>query len=63
MIEPTETEGKRTLDGFVEAMKEIAREVEENPEILHTAPHNTPVRRLDDVRAARTPDLRWRMRS
>jgi len=63
MIEPTETESKQTLDAFVEAMKEIAREVEENPEILHTAPHNTPVRRLDDVRAARNPDLRWQMRS
>ena len=39
--------------------KEIARDVNENPEILHTAPHNTPVRRLDEVRAARQPDLRW----
>jgi len=62
MIEPTETESKQTLDAFIEAMKEIARDVEENPEILHTAPHNTPVRRLDDVRAARNPDLRWQMR-
>jgi len=61
MIEPTETESKRTLDAFVEAMKEIAGDAEENPEVLHTAPHNTPVRRLDDVRAARNPDLRWRM--
>lgn len=63
MIEPTETESKRTLDAFIEAMKEIARDVEENPEILHTAPHNTPIGRLDDVRAARNPDLRWQMRS
>jgi glycine dehydrogenase subunit 2 len=63
MIEPTETESKQTLDSFIEAMKEIARDVEENPEILHTAPHNTPVKRLDDVRAARNPDLRWEMRS
>jgi glycine dehydrogenase subunit 2 len=63
MIEPTETESKRTLDAFVEAMKEITKDVDENPEILHTAPHNTPVRRLDDVRAARNPDLRWQMRS
>ncbi|GAI18408.1 unnamed protein product, partial [marine sediment metagenome] len=38
---------------------EIARDADENPEILHTAPHNTPVRRLDDVRAVRQPDLRW----
>jgi glycine dehydrogenase subunit 2 len=63
MIEPTETESKQTLDSFIEAMKEIARDVEENPEILHTAPHNTPVKRLDDVRAARNLDLRWEMRS
>jgi glycine dehydrogenase subunit 2 len=63
MIEPTETESKQTLDAFVEAMKEIARDAEENPEILHTAPHNTAVRRLDEVRAARNPDLRCKMRS
>ena len=63
MIEPTETESKQTLDAFVEAMKEIASDAEEKPEILHTAPHNTPVRRLDDVKAARNPDLRWQMRS
>jgi glycine dehydrogenase subunit 2 len=63
MIEPTETESKQTLDAFIEAMKEIARDAEENPEILHTAPHNTPVKRLDDARAARNPDLRWEMRS
>jgi len=59
MTEPTETEGKQTLDAYIDTMKEIAREVDENPEILHTAPHNTPVRRLDEVRAARNPDLRW----
>jgi len=62
MIEPTETESKQMLDAFVEAMKEIARDARENPDILHTAPHNTPIRRLDDVRAARNPDLRWQMR-
>jgi len=61
MTEPNETESKETLDAYIEAMKEIARDAEENPEILHTAPHNTPVRRLDDVRAARQLDLRWRM--
>ncbi len=59
MIEPTETESKDTLDTYINAMKEIDRDAEENPEILHTAPHNTPVRRLDEVRAARQPDLRW----
>jgi len=63
MTEPTETESKQTLDAYIEAMKEIARDADENPEILHTAPHSTPVRRLDDVRAARNPDLRWEMRS
>ncbi len=63
MIEPTETESKETLDAYIDAMKEIAREVDENPDILHTAPHNTPVRRLDEVTAARKPDLRWEMGS
>ena len=59
MIEPTETESKATLDEFIQAMIEIAREAEVNPDILHSAPHNTPVRRLDSARAARQPDLRW----
>jgi glycine dehydrogenase subunit 2 len=59
MIEPTETESKETLDAFIEVMKKIAKEAEENPEILHTAPHNTPIRRLDEATAARKPDLRW----
>ncbi len=63
MIEPTETESKQTIDVFIEAMKEIARDAENNPEVLHTAPHNTPVKRLDDARAARSPDLRWEMRT
>ncbi|GAH05306.1 unnamed protein product [marine sediment metagenome] len=63
MTEPTETESKETLDAYIDAMKEIAREADENPEILHTAPHNTPVRRLDEVKAARNPDLRWEMGS
>jgi len=61
MTEPNETESKETLDAYIDAMKEIAREANENPEILHTAPHNTPVRRLDEVTAARKPDLRWEM--
>ncbi len=54
MIEPTETESKETLDAFVEAMKRIAKEAEENPELLREAPVNTPVRRLDEVYAAKT---------
>jgi glycine dehydrogenase subunit 2 len=59
MIEPTETESRRDLDMFVEAMTEIAREARENPEILKSAPHVTYVRRLDEVAAAKTPRLRW----
>jgi glycine dehydrogenase subunit 2 len=59
MIEPTETESKRDLDGFIEAMKAIAREAKEDPEILRTAPHVTYVRRLDEVAAAKSPRLRW----
>lgn len=59
MIEPTESEGIQELDAFVEAMKAIAREAEEDPEMLHGAPYSTPVRRLDEVRAARQPVLRW----
>ena len=59
MIEPTETESKETLDHFVDVMKQIAREAEEHPQRLHDAPHHTPVRRLDEVRAARHPVLRY----
>ena len=61
MTEPTETESKETLDAYIDAMKEIAREADENPDILHSAPHNTLVRRLDEVAAARQPNLRWEM--
>jgi len=61
MIEPTETESKATLDAYIEAMIQIAKEVEENPDLLHNAPHSTPVRRLDEARAARQPDLHWVM--
>jgi glycine dehydrogenase subunit 2 len=57
MIEPTETESKETLDRFVDVMKRIAREAEENPELLRNAPHDTPVRRLDEVAANRHPVL------
>jgi glycine dehydrogenase subunit 2 len=59
MIEPTETESKRDLDRFIDAMKAIAREAVEDPEILHAAPHATYVRRLDETAAARTPVLKW----
>ncbi len=57
MIEPTETESKDTLDSFVDALTAIAEEARIDPELLHTAPHHTPVRRLDEVRAARSPVL------
>lgn len=60
MIEPNETESKATLDGFVETMKRIANEAKTNPDILHNAPENTPVGRVDGVLAARKPNLRWR---
>ncbi len=59
MIEPTETESKETIDEFIDVMIKIAKEAEENPEIFKTAPHNTPVRRLDEVKAARTPIVKW----
>jgi len=59
MIEPTETESRETLDAFVEAMVRIAREVEDEPDRVKQAPHFTPVRRLDEARAARNPVLRW----
>jgi glycine dehydrogenase subunit 2 len=60
MIEPTETEARETLDLFIEAMKEIAREIATDPEKVKTAPHTLPVRRPDDVLAARKPILSYR---
>jgi glycine dehydrogenase subunit 2 len=59
MIEPTETETKETLDAFCDAMLAIAREAAENPELLKEAPHHRPVRRLDEVRAAKNPVVRY----
>jgi glycine cleavage system P protein (glycine dehydrogenase) subunit 2 len=60
MIEPTETESKETLDQFIAAMKAIAREAHENPDIVHSAPNTTELTRLDEVTAAREPNLRWK---
>jgi glycine dehydrogenase subunit 2 len=60
MIEPTESESLEELDLFVDAMRSIAREVEETPEVVKMAPHSTRVSRLDEVHAARKPVLRWR---
>src|ERR1043165_849721 len=61
MIEPTESESKEELDLFVEAMKSIAKEVEEEPETVLSAPHSTRVSRLDETTAARKPVLRWKL--
>ena len=58
MVEPTETESIETIDEFIDVMKKIAVEAKENPELLHDAPHDSPVRRLDQVKAARTPMIK-----
>jgi glycine dehydrogenase subunit 2 len=60
MIEPTETESKETLDGFIDTMIEIARLAKEDPESIKKAPVKMPVGRLDETKAAREPNLRWR---
>jgi len=60
MVEPTETESLETLDTFIDIMRTISEEAHSNPELLHDAPHFTPNTRLDEARAARFPDLRWR---
>ena len=59
MIEPTETESKESLDRFVDAMIAIAGEAETDPEFLREAPHTTPVRRMDEARAAKELNLKW----
>ena len=59
MIEPTETEAKETLDAFVDAMLAIVHEAADDPQLLHDAPHERPVRRLDEVRAAKHPVVRY----
>jgi glycine dehydrogenase subunit 2 len=60
LIEPTETESKETLDSFVAAMTQVRDEARSQPELVRSAPHTTPVRRLDDVKAARDLDLAWK---
>jgi glycine dehydrogenase subunit 2 len=59
LIEPTETESKQDLDAFTEALIEIRDQARTNPQAVKDAPVSLPVRRLDDVRAARQPDLSW----
>ncbi len=61
MIEPTETESKKTLDTFADTMKQILQECREDPEILHNAPQHTSVTRVDEVTAAKEPILSWQM--
>jgi len=60
MIEPTETESKETLDEFAAALKAIANEIKTDPDMVKGGPYTRPVGRLDEVRAARKPNLRWR---
>jgi len=60
LIEPTETETREELDGFMNAMEEIANEARTQPEMVKGAPHTLPVKRLDDVKAARELDLTWK---
>jgi len=60
LIEPTETEAREELDRFIDAMKEIAEEVKADAEMVKGAPYSQPVRRLDDVKAARQPDIVWK---
>jgi glycine dehydrogenase subunit 2 len=63
LIEPTETESKEALDGFIDAMIAIAEEARATPEVVKGAPHTLPVKRLDDVKAARELDLAWKARA
>ena len=63
MIEPTETESRQTIDEFIEVMRVIAREAKENPELLHSAPHNTPIGRPDETAAARQPVIKYEKES
>ena len=60
MIEPTETESRQELDLFIKAMKAISIEAQNDPDLLMDAPHLTRIKRLDEVRAARNPILRWK---
>jgi glycine dehydrogenase subunit 2 len=63
MIEPTETESKQEIDSFIEAMRAIAKEAEENPDLVRKAPHTTRIGRIDEAAAARKPVLRWKATS
>jgi glycine dehydrogenase subunit 2 len=60
MIEPTETESKETLDAFIETLRDVVETAKREPQAILDSPVATPVRRVDETRAAREPDLRWR---
>jgi glycine dehydrogenase subunit 2 len=60
MIEPTESAGKEELDAFIDALRSIAQEIEEDPQFVLKAPHTTRISRLDEAAAARRPVLRWK---
>jgi len=60
LIEPTESESIEVLDAFVAALRAIVAEARTDPDLLHSAPHSSPVRRLDETTAARQPNLRWK---
>jgi glycine dehydrogenase subunit 2 len=60
MIEPTENESKDTIDGFIEVMRRIADEAKNDPELVKSAPHQTPIGRVDDVLAAKHPVVTYR---
>ena len=60
MIEPTENESKETLDGFIDVMRRIAQEAKEQPDLVKTAPHSTPISRVDDVEAAKHPIVTYK---
>ena len=60
MIEPTENESKETLDGFIAVMRKIAEEAKTDPELVKSAPHDTPIGRVDDVLAAKHPVTTYR---
>ena len=60
MIEPTENESKETLDAFIDVMRRIAEEAKNDPDLVKTAPHNTPIGRVDDVLAAKHPIVTYR---
>lgn len=60
MVEPTESESKSRLDNFIEVMRKIAEEIKQNPEFVNSAPHNAPIKKVDETLAARKPDLRYK---